>query len=145
MQAAERGLETSPFACQEEIPQNVIHHTVFWDRRGPLLLVFMPRSATINAYSYCGILSLLRAANRWRRPGILVDNARPHVANRTATQLQSFGWEIMEHAPYSPYLAPTDCHVFGPPKMFMEGQRFISDSDAKTAVRECFRTQPTEL
>jgi hypothetical protein len=34
-------------------------------------------------------------------------NARPNVANRTAARLQSFGWEIMEHAPYSPNLAPT--------------------------------------
>jgi hypothetical protein len=38
--------------------------TVFWDRRGPLLLDFMPRGATINADSYCGTLARLRAAIR---------------------------------------------------------------------------------
>jgi hypothetical protein len=62
--------------------------TVFWDRRGPLLLDFMTRGATIKADSYCGTLASLRAAIRKKRPGILVDNvvllhdnARPHVAN----------------------------------------------------------------
>jgi transposase len=38
---------------------------------------------------------------------LLHDNARPHVANRTAARLQPFGWEIMEHAPYSPDLTPS--------------------------------------
>jgi histone-lysine N-methyltransferase SETMAR len=55
---------------------------------------------------------------------VLLHDARPHVANRTAARLQSFGWEIMEHAPYSPDLAPSDYHVFGPLKKFLEGQRF---------------------
>ncbi|KAJ4428926.1 hypothetical protein ANN_25922 [Periplaneta americana] len=53
---------------------------------------------------------------------LLHDNARPHVADRTATQLQSFGWKIMEHPPYSPDLAPSDCHVFGSLMKFLAGQ-----------------------
>ncbi|XP_033607137.1 uncharacterized protein LOC111863880 [Cryptotermes secundus] len=65
------------------------------------------------------------------------------VANRTATRLQSFRWEIMEHAPYSPDLAPSD-YVFGPLKKFLAGQRFISD-DAKTAVQQWFRAEPAKF
>jgi hypothetical protein len=76
---------------------------------------------------------------------LLHDNARPHVANRTAARLQSFGWEIMEHAPYSPDLALSDYHVSGPLKKFLAGQRFISDEDAKTAVRRWFRAQTAEF
>jgi hypothetical protein len=34
----------------------------FFLMAGPLLLDFMPRGATINAYSYCGTLAYLRAA-----------------------------------------------------------------------------------
>jgi hypothetical protein len=87
---------------------------VFWDCLGPLLLDFMPWGATINTDSYCGTLALLRAdIMKKKRPGILVDNvvllndnARPHVANRTAAWLQSFAWEIIENVPYSPDLAP---------------------------------------
>ena len=76
---------------------------------------------------------------------VLHDNARPHVGNKTATRLQSFGWEIMEHAPYSPDLAPSDYLVFGPLKKFLAGQRFISDDDAKTAVPRWFHIQPAEF
>jgi histone-lysine N-methyltransferase SETMAR len=126
--------------------------TVFWDRRGPLLLHFMLRDATIDACSYCGTIARLRASIRKKRLGILVDdvlllhdNASPHVANRTAGRLQSFGWVIMEHAPYSTDLAPSNYHVFGPLKKFLAGHRFISDNDAKTAVRRWFRTQPAEF
>jgi hypothetical protein len=75
---------------------------------------------------------------------LLHDNARPHVANRTAARLQSFGWEIMEHALYSPDLASSDYNVFGPLKKFLAGHRFISD-DAKTAVRRWFRAQPAKF
>jgi hypothetical protein len=42
----------------------------------------------------------------------------------------------MEHAPCSPDLAPSDYHVFGPLKKFLDGHRFISDDDAKTAVQQ---------
>ncbi|PNF34176.1 hypothetical protein B7P43_G17865, partial [Cryptotermes secundus] len=76
---------------------------------------------------------------------LLHDNARPHVANRTAARLQSFGWEIMEHALYSLDLIPSDYHVFGPMKKFLAGQRFISDDDTKTAVWWWFCAQSAKF
>jgi hypothetical protein len=111
--------------------------TVFWDRQQPFLLYFMPRGVAINTDSHCGTLTLLQSAFRKKCPGILVDNvvllhdARRHVANRTAAQLQSFRREIMEHAAYSPDLTPSDNHVFDPLNKFLASQRFISDVDAK--------------
>jgi hypothetical protein len=35
--------------------------------------------------------------------------------------------------------------VFGPLKKFLACQKFISDDDAKTAVRRWFRAQPAEF
>ncbi|KAJ4441398.1 hypothetical protein ANN_11253 [Periplaneta americana] len=80
------------------------------------------------------------------RDSVLHVNARPHVANSTAFQLQSFGWEIMEHS-CSSDLAPSDYHVLGPLKKLLAGQRFISDddNDAKTTVWRWFRAQPVEF
>jgi histone-lysine N-methyltransferase SETMAR len=40
------------------------------------------------------------------------DNARPHTAARTRALLKHFNWELLDHAPYSLDLAPTDYRLF---------------------------------
>jgi hypothetical protein len=70
--------------------------TLFWDRKGVLLVDITEKGTTINAASYCATLEWLRAAIKRQRPGLLTtdvlllhDNARPHVV--AATQfLQRF-------------------------------------------------------
>ncbi|GFU34558.1 uncharacterized protein TNCV_1992901 [Trichonephila clavipes] len=37
---------------------------------------------------------------------LLHDNARPHTARRISSALTEFGWELFDHPPYSPDLAP---------------------------------------
>uniref|UniRef100_A0A1B6DMM9 Mariner Mos1 transposase n=1 Tax=Clastoptera arizonana TaxID=38151 RepID=A0A1B6DMM9_9HEMI len=61
--------------------------TIFWDRRGVLLIDFMALGDTINANAYCETLKKLRWAIQNRRRGLLSDgvillhdNARPHAA-----------------------------------------------------------------
>ncbi|PNF28341.1 hypothetical protein B7P43_G01902 [Cryptotermes secundus] len=77
------------------------------------------------------------------RPGIVMEEN--HIIHENPwARLQSFGWEIMEHAPYRPVLTPSDYHVFGSLKKFLAGQRFISDN-AKTAVWQWFHTQLAEF
>jgi transposase len=64
------------------------------------------------------IKKLLRANQNKRRGmlpfGVLIvflhDNARPHTPVRTRALLEYFNWELFEHPPYSPDLAPSDCH-----------------------------------
>ena len=116
--------------------------TAFWDCRGPLVLDFMPQSATINADRYCSTLSLLRAAIRKKHRRILDvdnvillhDNARLHVATKTVNKLRKFHWEFLEHPPYIPDLAPSDFHLFSWLKNFLAGQRFTCDDEVKAAV-----------
>jgi hypothetical protein len=40
------------------------------------------------------------------------DNAFPHTAVRTRTLLKRLNWELFDHSPYSPNLAPSDHHLF---------------------------------
>jgi histone-lysine N-methyltransferase SETMAR len=39
-------------------------------------------------------------------------NARPHTAARTRAPLEHFNWELFDHPPYSPDLAPSDYPIF---------------------------------
>ncbi|GFW36862.1 histone-lysine N-methyltransferase SETMAR [Trichonephila clavipes] len=85
--------------------------TVFWDRKGILLIDFLPRVETVNINRYCETLRKLRRAIQNKRRGIhnagvllLCDNARPHPARHTAAVLTKFGWEL--------FLAPQEISVF---------------------------------
>jgi len=42
----------------------------------------------------------------------------------------------MGHPPYSPDLAPSDCHLFLHLKKFLGGKRFDDDNDLKDAVQK---------
>ena len=54
----------------------------------------------------------------WDMANVLLqhDNARPHTSIRTMEAITSFGWTVIPHPPYSPDLAPSDYHLFGPMK-----------------------------
>ena len=58
------------------------------------------------------------------------DNARPHTAAATVETVQQLGFELLQHPPYSPDLAPSDYH------------RFASDEEVKKAVHTWLREQP---
>jgi histone-lysine N-methyltransferase SETMAR len=122
--------------------------TVFWDRHGVILVEFMPKGTTINAASYCATLTNLRHAIQNKRRGLLTrgvlllhDNARPHTAAQTQDLITSFGWEQLDHPPYSPDLAPSDFHLFTHLKRFLGGQRFDDDDSVKEAVKQWFNAQ----
>jgi len=64
---------------------------VFWDRKGVLLVYFLPQGSTINAGFDCDTPKKLRRAIQNKRRGMLSlgvvmihDKARPHTARRTA-------------------------------------------------------------
>jgi histone-lysine N-methyltransferase SETMAR len=117
--------------------------TVFWDRKGILLIAFMPQGTAINAEVYCATLKRLRRAIQNLRQGLLSsavmllrDNVCPHAAARTQTMLPEFGWEVFEHPAYSPNLAPSNFHLFPALKEFLDGRCFKSNGEGKHAVRE---------
>ncbi|KAJ4440986.1 hypothetical protein ANN_10835 [Periplaneta americana] len=127
--------------------------TVFWDRKGILLIDFLPRGETVNADRYCETLRKLRRAIQNKRRGMLTagvvllhDNACPHTARRTAAVLTEFGWELFDHPPYSPDLAPSNFHVFLHLKKFLSsGERFGNDKELKTSVTCWFHSQAAEF
>jgi len=47
----------------------------------------------------------------------------------------------MHHPPYSPYLAPSDYHLFSNLKQHLRGQRFLTDDELKYATEEWLKKQ----
>jgi histone-lysine N-methyltransferase SETMAR len=55
--------------------------------------------------------------------------------------LNSWGWEILPHPPYSPDLAPSDFHLFPKMNKYLRGQRFHSSEDVQNEVKKLLRAQ----
>ena len=64
---------------------------------------------------------------------------------KTREVIASFGWTTVTHPPYSPDLAPSDYHLFGPLKEGVRGQHFTSDQEVKHAVRNWLKMQPADF
>ena len=111
---------------------------MFWDSVGVILVDFMSKGATINSDVYIDTLKKSKARIRRVRPALEIskvllqhDNARPHTNLKTREVISSFGWTTILHPPYSPDLAPSDFHLFGPFKESLRGRHFSSDEEVK--------------
>jgi histone-lysine N-methyltransferase SETMAR len=97
--------------------------TVFWDSEGVPLANSQKRGENVNSASNCEVLLTLRDEIRRKCPGqrakvVLLhhENARPHTARATQETIRELQWELLEHPPYSPDLAPSHFYLFGPLK-----------------------------
>ena len=114
----------------------------------------MPRGNTVKSATYADLLkNHLRPAIKSKRRGLLLntgvllqhDNARPHTARSAVATIQDLSFECLPHPPYSPDLAPSDFHVFGPLKEAMGSKSFRSDEEVQQAVHEWLRSQPKDF
>lgn len=127
--------------------------TLFWDNKGAILEHYMPRGSTVNSESYCDLLqNHLKPAIRSKRRGLLRsgvllqhDNARPHTSRVTVEKISNLRFECLPHPPYSPDLAPSDYHIFGPLKEALGGKKFSTDDEVKTAVHAWLCSQPQDF
>jgi histone-lysine N-methyltransferase SETMAR len=72
---------------------------------------------------------------RARRVLLHCDNARRHTDRATQKKIQELQWDLLEHPPYSPDLAPIDFHLFGPLKRHFVGKHFADDEEVEREVR----------
>ena len=116
--------------------------TFFWDRKGVILLVFLEPRQTINSDLYIAMLTKLNARISGVRPEKKTtflfqhDNARSHTSLKTVEHIVSLGWTFVPHPPYSPDLALSDFHLFGPMKDWLRGQHFPSYNAVIWAVKQ---------
>jgi hypothetical protein len=90
----------------------------------------------------------IRSKRRGRLTTVVIlqhDNARPHTARATVATITDLHFDNLPHPPYSPGLAPSDYHMFGPLKEAMGGKKFRSDEEVHQAVHEWLRIRPQEF
>jgi histone-lysine N-methyltransferase SETMAR len=68
----------------------------------------------------------------------LHDEARPHISAQTAVWLQKWKWELLQHPPHSPDLAPSDFYLFEPFKNILSGKRFEDQNTLQKTVVQYF-------
>jgi histone-lysine N-methyltransferase SETMAR len=66
------------------------------------------------------------------------DNAPTHKSVLAMGKLRDLRYELLEHPPYSPDLAPSNFYLFPKLKLFLAGQRFSSNQKAIAAVEGYF-------
>jgi len=65
---------------------------------------------------------------------ILLHNAQPHTAAHTNALIKLFNWEIFDHPPYSPDLAPSDYHLFTKMKVWLATQHLHTNKELMDGV-----------
>ena len=140
---------SAPKQVKSERSAKKIMASIFWDAKGVLLIDYLEKGKTINSEYYCNLLDQLDKNIREKRSGLQKktiifhqDNARVHTSFLTMVKLNELKYELFEHPPYSPDLAPSDYYLFRNLKQFLRGKRFSSNEEAIAAVEQYFAELP---
>lgn len=124
---------------------------VWWDWKGVIYYELLEPGQTVTAARYQQQLSKVSDALEEKRPFtgegsrtviLLHDNARPHTAKTTQELIFSLGWEVLQHAAYSPDLAPSDYHLFRSMQSHLADQRFSKIEDVRKWLDDYFASKP---
>jgi histone-lysine N-methyltransferase SETMAR len=93
------------------------------------------------------VKSAIRLKRRKRQVSVcfLQDNVRPHTAALTTATLLKLKCDVLRHTPYSPDLAASDYHLFGPMKRVLGGKRFWNIDEVIAAVQSWIHEQQKTL
>ena len=92
-----------------------------WDQKGVIYYVLLKPGEAVNTNRYQQQMIDLNRVLQEKRPDyqrrqhtviFLHDNVPSHTAKRVKETIETFSWEILAHAAYSPDLAPSDYHLF---------------------------------
>jgi len=99
---------------------------------------------TINAEFYSALLVQLNNILKGKRCGeftklvlFLRDTVPAQKALASQKILAYLGFQCLDHPPYSPYLSPTDYHLFSGLKKQLKSSHFSSDAEVISAVETC--------
>ncbi|KAJ4446369.1 hypothetical protein ANN_13065 [Periplaneta americana] len=70
---------------------------------------------------------------------------KPTKSCRTATKVQEFNWEVLDHPTFSPDLVSSDYHLFMHMKTWLGSKHFDDDEELKTSVVGWLQSQAAEF
>ena len=93
--------------------------TVFWDANGIFYTDYLEKGQTITGAYYVSLLHQLREEIKKKRPHLKrkkilfhQDNAQVHTCTVSMAKIMELKFELLQHLPYSPDLAPSDFFYF---------------------------------
>lgn len=126
--------------------------SLFWDSKGVIMVEYLSHGATITGSVYAEQIRKLRDEIREKRRGKLAkvvlfhqDNAPAHKSRVAMAAIKDAGFELMEHPPYSPDLAPSDFYLFPRLKEHLRGQKFDDGDGVIAAVQEFLEGQDEDF
>lgn len=120
---------------------------VWWDQKGIIYYELLKPGETVNTDRYYQQMIDLDRALREKRPEyekrqhkviLLHDNAPSHTAKRVRETIETLSWDLLEHAAYSPDLAPSDYHLFASLGHALAEQRFNSYENVRNWLDNWF-------
>lgn len=124
---------------------------VFWDWEGMIHWEMLQKNKTVDMHLYKSQLQRLNEAIKEKRPNrqgqviLLHDNARPHSAALVKEALLELNWEVLQHPPYSPDLAPSDFYLFRSLANNIQGKTFADEEDLGIWLNKYFDSRPGEF
>ncbi len=145
-----------PLKALRNRSQRKVMVTVFFDRKGVVLIDFLPAGETINEEYYGGILRTLKERVRRKRlelwggrnePHKFLlhhDNASPHISVLTLAFIGSSGIDMIPHPPYSLDLAACDFFLFPRLKAELRGHKHRNVADLRVAITRTLEHLPVQ-
>jgi [histone H3]-lysine36 N-dimethyltransferase SETMAR len=122
--------------------------SVFWDARGVILVDFAEKNTRLNSAYYSDLVCKCRHARRKERNipmWFLQDNAPIHKSAASMQVLEESGFDLLDHPPYSPDLAPSDFYLFRFMKKHLRGKQFANAEDLREEVESFLRDQSSDF
>ena len=118
------------------------------DAKGTVFIDYFQKGKTIKGEYYAKLLRELRHTIKSKRPeklkkGVLLyQDSTPALKSLVAMSVvHDCGFELIDHPPYSPDLAPSDYFLFPNLKKHLAGKWYESDDDVIFAVEDFFEGQ----
>jgi histone-lysine N-methyltransferase SETMAR len=125
--------------------------TVFFSRRGVLVIDFLPEKEKLNSSHITTVIlpslvsKIKKTCQKSGAKGWLLhlDNAPCHNSRISTSEISDQGFERLPHPPYSPDLAPSDFALFGYLKSHLQSFECESPDDLRHAVKTILETIPS--